>query len=41
MGGLMIISGIVGSSLLWANITSVYVWVVAAGHARFRLHRFL
>ncbi len=28
MGGLMIMSGIVGSSLLWANITSVYVWVV-------------
>jgi phospho-N-acetylmuramoyl-pentapeptide-transferase len=28
MGGLMIISGIIGSSLLWANVTSVYVWVV-------------
>lgn len=28
MGGLMILSGIVGSSLLWANITSIYVWVV-------------
>ncbi len=28
MGGLMIISGIVGSSLLWANITSIYVWTV-------------
>ncbi len=28
MGGLMILSGIVGSSLLWANIFSVYVWVV-------------
>ena len=28
MGGLMILCGIVGSSLLWANITSVYVWVV-------------
>jgi phospho-N-acetylmuramoyl-pentapeptide-transferase len=28
MGGLMILSGIVGSSLLWANITSVYVWTV-------------
>ena len=24
----MILSGIVGSSLLWANISSVYVWVV-------------
>lgn len=28
MGGLMILSGIVGSSLLWADIGSVYVWVV-------------
>ena len=28
MGGLMILCGIVGSSLLWANISSVYVWVV-------------
>ena len=27
MGGLMILSGIVGSTLLWANITSIYVWV--------------
>ncbi len=28
MGGLMILSGVVVSSLLWANLTSVYVWVV-------------
>jgi phospho-N-acetylmuramoyl-pentapeptide-transferase len=28
MGGLMIMSGILGSSLLWANLSSVYVWVV-------------
>ncbi|HEV7252264.1 MAG TPA: phospho-N-acetylmuramoyl-pentapeptide-transferase [Mesorhizobium sp.] len=28
MGGLMILSGIVGSSLLWCNIASIYVWVV-------------
>src|SRR6187402_1421942 len=28
MGGLMIIAGVIGSSLLWANITSVYVWTV-------------
>ncbi len=28
MGGLMILAGIVGSSLLWANLTSAYVWVV-------------
>ncbi len=28
MGGLMILSGILGSTLLWANLGSVYVWVV-------------
>ncbi|GAB1582481.1 phospho-N-acetylmuramoyl-pentapeptide-transferase [Phyllobacterium phragmitis] len=28
MGGLMILSGILGSSFLWANLSSVYVWVV-------------
>ena len=28
MGGLIILCGIIGSSLLWANILSVYVWVV-------------
>ena len=28
MGGLMILSGVVVSSLLWANLGSVYVWVV-------------
>ncbi len=28
MGGLMILCGILGSSLLWANLSSVYVWVV-------------
>lgn len=28
MGGLMILTGIIGSSLLWANLTSIYVWVV-------------
>jgi phospho-N-acetylmuramoyl-pentapeptide-transferase len=28
MGGLMILSGIVGSSLLWVNLSSIYVWVV-------------
>jgi len=28
MGGLMILSGILGSSLLWANLSSVYVLVV-------------
>lgn len=28
MGGLMIILGILVSSMIWANLTSVYVWVV-------------
>ncbi|MEM9277596.1 MAG: phospho-N-acetylmuramoyl-pentapeptide-transferase [Pseudomonadota bacterium] len=28
MGGLMILSGVLISSLLWANLSSVYVWVV-------------
>jgi len=28
MGGLMILTGIVVSALLWANLRSVYVWVV-------------
>ncbi|MCT7375010.1 phospho-N-acetylmuramoyl-pentapeptide-transferase [Chelativorans salis] len=28
MGGLMILSGILGSALLWANLSSVYVWIV-------------
>jgi phospho-N-acetylmuramoyl-pentapeptide-transferase len=28
MGGLMLLTGIVGSSLLWANLSSVLVWVV-------------
>ena len=28
MGGLMILSGIVGSALLWGNLSSIYVWTV-------------
>ncbi|MFC6490513.1 phospho-N-acetylmuramoyl-pentapeptide-transferase [Nitratireductor sp. GCM10026969] len=28
MGGLMILCGILGASLLWANLSSVYVWTV-------------
>ncbi|TCD15246.1 phospho-N-acetylmuramoyl-pentapeptide-transferase [Oricola cellulosilytica] len=28
MGGLMILLGIIGSTLLWGNLTSIYVWVV-------------
>jgi phospho-N-acetylmuramoyl-pentapeptide-transferase len=30
MGGLMILSGLVVSTLLWANLGNVYVWVVLA-----------
>src|SRR5713226_8900425 len=28
MGGLMILFGIVGSTVLWANLTNRYVWIV-------------
>ena len=28
MGGLMILFGIIASTMLWANLTSAYVWVV-------------
>lgn len=28
MGGLMILTGIIGSTLIWANLESVYVWVI-------------
>ncbi len=28
MGGLMILSGVVVSTLLWANLTNLYVWIV-------------
>ena len=28
MGGLMIMSGVLVSTLLWANLSSVYVWAV-------------
>jgi phospho-N-acetylmuramoyl-pentapeptide-transferase len=28
MGGLMMLTGIVGASLLWGNLTSIYVWMV-------------
>jgi phospho-N-acetylmuramoyl-pentapeptide-transferase len=28
MGGLMILSGVVASTLLWANLTNPYVWIV-------------
>ncbi|MEC9344069.1 MAG: phospho-N-acetylmuramoyl-pentapeptide-transferase [Pseudomonadota bacterium] len=28
MGGLMILSGVIASSMIWANLSSAYVWVV-------------
>lgn len=28
MGGLMILTGLIVSSLLWANLSSIYVWVI-------------
>ncbi|GGD20737.1 phospho-N-acetylmuramoyl-pentapeptide-transferase [Aureimonas glaciei] len=28
MGGLMILSGIIGSTLLWADLSNIYVWTV-------------
>ncbi len=28
MGGLMILFGLISSSLLWANLSSIYVWVI-------------
>ncbi|ATQ43803.1 phospho-N-acetylmuramoyl-pentapeptide-transferase [Caulobacter mirabilis] len=28
MGGLMILAGVTGGTLLWANLTNIYVWVV-------------
>src|SRR6266516_6715520 len=28
MGGLMILSGLIVSTLLWANLSSAYVWIV-------------
>src|SRR5256886_7301680 len=41
MGGLMILSGLVVSTLLWANPLNPYVWIVLAGNVRFRLVGFL
>lgn len=35
MGGLMILSGIFGSTLLWADLTSVYIWCVLMVTAAF------
>ena len=41
MGGLMILLGIVVSTLLWANPRNPYVWIVLGGHARLRPGRVL
>src|ERR687898_3107118 len=37
MGGLMIMSGVLVSTLLWANLSSVYVWAVLLVTAGFGL----
>ena len=37
MGGLMMLSGIMGSALLWCNLSSVYVWTVLLVTASFGL----
>ena len=41
MGGLMIMSGVLVSTLLWANLSNVYVWVGASRHHRLRPDRLL
>ncbi len=41
MGGLMIMTGIVVSSLLWANWSNVYVWIVSIGCLVLRCDRLL
>ena len=41
MGGLMILAGVLVSTLLWANLANHYVWVVAARHRRLRRDRLL
>ena len=41
MGGLMILAGLIGSTLLWGDLTSVYVWVAIFVTASFGLLGFL
>ena len=41
MGGLFILSGMLVSTLLWANPSNPYVWVVLWGHHRIRTDRLL
>ena len=41
MGGLMILAGIVVGTLLWADLTNVYVWVVLLVTAGFGVLGFL
>ena len=36
MGGLMILSGVLVSTLLWANLTNAYVWIVLGVTHRLR-----
>ena len=41
MGGLMILSGLLGSTLIWGDLNSIYVWVVLAVTASYGLLGFL
>jgi phospho-N-acetylmuramoyl-pentapeptide-transferase len=41
MGGLMILAGLLGSTLLWGDLTSVYVWVAIGVTASYGLLGFL
>ena len=41
MGGLMILFGIVVSTVLWANPANPYVWIVLGGDAGLRRDRLL
>ena len=40
MGGILIIFAVTISTLLWANLTVGYIWLVDHGHGRFRSDRF-
>ena len=41
MGGLMILSGLLGSTLIWGNLDSIYVWMAIAVTAAYGLLGFL
>jgi len=41
MGGLMILAGVIGGTLLWANLSNIYVWVVLMVTAGYGLLGFM